>query len=434
MNIDRRTLIAAAGASLAMPALVRAKAAPVFPRGFLWGAATAGHQVEGNNVNSDQWLLETVKPTITGAPSGDADNSLDLWRTDLDLVKAMGLNAYRFSLEWPRIEPEPGLFSLAMLDHYKAMIDGCRARGIAPVVTFNHYTTPRWFAAQGGWTDPQSPGLFARFCERAAKHLAANIGMATTLNEPNLPKLLPIVLPAPFFGGLRANLAAAARAMNSPKFVVANTVLPEDVATVTANMLKGHKAGRDAIKAARSSLPVGVSLAMADDQSVGDNSLRDAKRAELYGEWLEAARGDDFIGVQNYERIRWDAQGKLPPPAGAVLNYRGGEVYAPSLANAVRYAHQASGVPVLVTEHGVGTPDDRIRATLISGALRELRAAMDEGVPVRGYIHWSLLDNYEWGSGFDGQFGLHSVDRTTFARTAKPSAAILSSIARRNAL
>jgi beta-glucosidase len=433
--IDRRTILGAAAALTATPALARqARGGTAFPPQFLWGAATAGHQVEGNNTNSDQWLLENVKPTITGVPSGDADNSFDLWRTDLDLVKAMGLNAYRFSLEWPRIEPEPGMFSLAMLDHYKAMIDGCRARGLTPVVTFNHYTAPRWFAAQGGWTDAQSPGLFARFCDRAARHLAANIGVATTLNEPNLPKLLPIVLPSGFFAGLRANLEAAARATNSARFVVANTVLAEDVPVVTANMLKGHKAGRDAIKAVRGDLPVGVSLAMADDEAVGEHSLRDAKRAELYGEWLDAVRGDDFVGVQNYERIRWDAHGKLPPPPGAVLNDRGAEVYAPSLAGAVRYAHQASGVPVLVTEHGVGTPEDRIRAALIPAALRELKAAMDEGVPVRGYLHWSLLDNYEWGSGFDGKFGLAAVDRTTFKRTPKPSAAVLGAIARRNSL
>jgi len=433
--IDRRTVLGAAAALSAAPTLARqSRSGTAFPPQFLWGAATAGHQVEGNNTNSDQWLLENVTPTISGAPSGDADNSFELWRVDLDLAKAIGLNAYRFSLEWPRIEPEPGMFSLAMLDHYKAMIDGCRARGLTPVVTFNHYTAPRWFAARGGWTNAQSSGLFARFCERAARHLAANIGIATTLNEPNLPKLLPIVLPPGFFAGLRANLAAAARAVDSPKFVVANTVLAEDVPAVTTNMLKGHKAGRDAIKAVRPDLPVGVSLAMADDQAVGENSLRDAKRAELYGEWLEAARGDDFVGVQNYERNRWDARGKLPPPPGAVLNYRGAEVYAPSLAGAVRYAHQASGVPVLVTEHGVGTPDDRVRAAFIPAALRELRAAMAEGVPVKGYIHWSLLDNYEWGSGFDGQFGLAAVDRSTFKRSPKPSAAVLGAIARRNRL
>lgn len=435
MILDRRTFLAATAAVAAVPAMAQRRGGAAFPKNFLWGASTAGHQIEGNNVNSDQWLLENVTPTITGARSGDAVNSLEQWPADLDMVKAIGLNSYRFSLEWPRIEPDQGQFSAAMLDHYKRIIDGCRARGITPVLTFNHYTTPRWFAAQGGWLHPQSPALFTRFCERAARHLAADVGMATTFNEPNLAKLLPLVLPPQFIAGLRANLAAAARAANVPKFVVANTVLPEDVPGVTANMLKGHKSARDAIKAVRPDLPVGVSLAMADDQAVGPNSLRDAKRAELYGEWLEAAKHDDFVGVQNYERNLWDAKGKLPAPPGGPRNFRGAEVYAPSLAGAVRYAHQATGVPVLVTEHGVGTNDDSVRAALIPAALRDLKAAMDDGVPVKGYLHWSLLDNYEWGAGFDdGRFGLCSVDRTTWRRTPKPSAGVYGAIARRNAL
>lgn len=435
MTIDRRMLLAAGSALLATPALARraGTSASTFPKGFLWGAATAGHQVEGNNTNSDQWVLENVQPPL-GPPSGDADNSFELWRADLDLVKSLGLTAYRFSLEWPRIEPEPGLFSIAMLDHYKAMIDGCRARGLTPVVTFNHYTTPRWFAAQGGWTQAQAPTLFARFCARAARHLAGGIGYALTFNEPNIASMLPIVLPPAFFGLLRANLAAAARATGSAKFVVANTVLPEDVPAVTRNMLAGHKAARDAIKGVRPDLPVGISLALADDQAVGPNSLRDAKRAELYGVWLESAKGDDFLGVQNYERSVWNSAGKLPPPPGATLNFRGAEVYAPSLAGAVRYAHEATGKPILISEHGVGTDDDRIRSALIAGALPELKRAIDDGVPVLGYIHWSLLDNYEWGAGFDHGFGLAAVDRTTFKRTPKPSAAVLGAFARRNAL
>jgi beta-glucosidase len=435
MTIDRRGLVAAGAAAMVASAARAQGGGNSFPSGFLWGAATAGHQVEGNNVSSDQWLLENVKPTITGSPSGDAVNSFELWRDDLDVVKAMGLNSYRFSLEWARIEPEPGLISLAMLDHYKAMMDGCRARGLTPVVTFCHFTTPRWFAAQGGWTNPASAGLFARFCERAARHLAANIGIATTLNEPNIARLLVNIMPPQFMGGLRANLAAAARAAGVPRFVVANTVLPEDLPGLSANMLKGHKAARDAIKGVRPDLPVGVSLAMADDQAVGKNSLRDAKREEMYGDWLRAARGDDYIGVQNYERILWGDAGKVQPPPGGPRNFRGAEVYPLSLAGAVRYAHSVSKVPVLISEHGVGTNDDRVRAALIPAALKGLKAAMDEGVPVKGYIHWSLLDNYEWGAGFDeGRFGLVSVDRTTFKRTPKPSAAVLGAIARRNAL
>ena len=139
--MDRRALLATGAALAATPALGKATGAmgSPFPQGFLWGAATAGHQVEGNNVNSDVWFLEHAQPTVYAEPSGDAANSFELWRSDLQLVKQMGLNSYRFSLEWARIEPEQGQFSTAMLDHYKATIDACRQLGITPVVTFNHF-------------------------------------------------------------------------------------------------------------------------------------------------------------------------------------------------------------------------------------------------------------------------------------------------------
>jgi beta-glucosidase len=441
--MNRRTLLGAAGALLAAQTAQTAQAATrdgataatkSFPKGFMWGAATAGHQVEGNNVNSDCWVMENVKPTIFAQPSGDADNSFALWPVDLDLVKALGLNTYRFSLEWARIEPERGQWSIAMLDHYKQMIEGCQARGITPMVTFNHYTTPRWFAAAGGWTAPDSADHFTRFCDRAARHLSAGIGYATTLNEPNIMRILRFVLPKPVLDGQRAMLDAAARACGSTKFVAGNAVNPEDVDVMTRNLLAGHKAGRLAIKSVRPDLPVGVSLSMFDDEAVGPDSRRDKVRDELYGAWLEAVHGDDFFGVQNYERVRWDANGKLPTPANAIKNYMGAEVYAPSLANCVRYAYKSTGVPIIVSEHGVGTPDDRIRANLIPAALAELKLAMDEGVPVKGYVHWSLMDNFEWISGYGAQLGLCSVDRTTFKRTPKPSAGVYAAIARANSL
>jgi beta-glucosidase len=138
--------------------------------------------------------------------------------------------------------------------------------------------------------------------------------------------------------------------------------------------------------------------------------------------------------VQNYERQLWDSRGKVEPPAGGVRNAGGGEVYPASLANAVRYAHSVARVPIIVTEHGVNTDDDTIRAGLIPAALAELKKTMDEGVPIKGYIHWSLLDNFEWISGYKHHYGLVAVDRTTFQRTPKPSAAVLGAIARSNAL
>ncbi|OYU35401.1 family 1 glycosylhydrolase [Novosphingobium sp. PASSN1] len=432
MAIDRRTFVAATAAGLALGAAPRAAAKAVkaaaapqpFPSNFIWGAATAGHQVEGNNVNADCWLLENIKPSAFVERSGDAANSFELWRTDLDLAKNLGLNAYRFSLEWARIEPEPGQFSIAMLDHYKAMIEGARAVGLKPIVTFNHFTTPIWFAARGGWMNDEAPQLFARFCDKAARHLAAGIDHATTLNEPNLAGVLQYILPPFLLDQDKAMVEAAAKKLGVPLFLAGNALYQPDRAKVQANLQAGHTQGKAAIKAVRGDLPVGVSLAMIDDQEATRGSVRDAMREKFYNSWLRLAQADDFLGVQNYERALWGKTGKLPAPADGRRNYIGAEVYPASLAGAVRYAHEVSKVPIMVTEHGVGTEDDTTRAWFIPEALDHLRAAIADGVPVKGYLHWSLIDNFEWVFGYKPKFGLHSFDRETFARTPKPSALV----------
>jgi beta-glucosidase len=438
MIVDRRSVILGGAGILAASAFQSAAAAATskrFPSGFLWGAATSGHQTEGNNVASDTWFLEHVQSTAFAEPSADACNSFELWPLDLDLVRGLGLNSYRFSIEWSRIEPEQGKFSVAMLDHYARIIDGCHERGLTPLVTFNHFTCPRWFGAAGGWSNPEAPGAFARYCEFVARRVAARIGYAVTLNEPNLMRLLRwLGLPQQVFDGQRAMLAAAAKALGVPKFSTANTANLEDLDAQLEIMLKAHKAAREAIKSVAPNLPVGVSLAISDDQAVGSTSKRDEKRADCYGAWLDAAKQDDFIGVQNYDRQRFDATGSLPVPKGAAVNWLGAELYPPSLGGAVRYAHEATGKPVLVTEHGLGIEDDALRAAFIPKALEGLKAAMDAGVPVKGYVHWSLLDNFEWTFGYRPRFGLFAVDRQTFKRTAKPSAAVYAAIAARNAL
>jgi len=434
MEIDRRTFVAASAASIALaakPALAAKSTA--FPKDFIWGAATAGHQVEGNNINADCWLLEHTKPTVYADPSGDAANSFLMWQRDLDLVKNLGLNSYRFSLEWARIEPAPGEFSIAMLDHYKAMIEGCRAMGLRPIVTFNHFTTPIWFAAQGGWLHADAPQLFARYCDKAARHLAAGIDHATTLNEPNLAGVLQFLLPGGLFEADKTMAAAAAAKLGVPTFLAGNALYQPDPAIVQANLQAGHTAAKAAIKAVRGDLPVGVSLAMLDDQEAEPGSLRDAMREKFYNSWLRLARADDFLGVQNYERSLWGTKGKLDPPANARRNTMGSEVYPPSLAGAVRYAHEVSKVPIMVTEHGVGSDDDTIRAWLIPEALNHLKAAMEDDVPVKGYLHWSLIDNFEWVFGYKIHFGLHTLDRTTFERRPKPSALVYRDYVRANA-
>ena len=439
MDIDRRTFLAAAAgiavtAQAAPSNRVHSSGVEGFPHGFLWGAAGAGHQIEGNNISSDLWVLENCKPTFYVDRSGDALNSFELWPSDLEMVKALGLNTYRFSLEWARIEPEDSMFSIAMLDYYKSIIEGCRARDITPVVTFNHASTPRWFAAGGGWTNPASPDLFSRFCDRAARHLSGAIAYAVTLNEPNGPKLSRGLMPAFVLDLQRKMLEAAARKCGSEKFSSLISCEPDDIDVIVASLIKAHKLGKAAIKAARSNLPVGFTLALPDDEAVGPDSIRDKRRGEVYGEWLEAARTDDFIGIQNYDRVYWNDKGMAAPAHGSTLSPMGGEVYAPSLAAAVSYAYSVARVPVLVTEHGVATNDDTVRAALIPAALRGLKTAMGQGVDVKGYIHWSLMDNYEWMLGYKTHYGLCSVDRTTFKRSPKQSAFVLRDVAKRNSV
>jgi len=438
MTTTRRAFLAT-GAALLTAGTAAAKRSPsgprAFPRDFLWGAATAGHQVEGHNVASDTWLLENINPTSFKEPSGDACNSFALWPKDLDLVRDLGLNTYRFSIEWSRIEPEPGQFSRAILDHYRRMIAGCRERALIPMVTFNHYSCPRWFSARGGWTQVDAADLFARYCERAARHLAADIGYATTLNEPNTPQMIQwFGFPPSVFDAQDAMLAAASKATGSTHFTAANAASVADAKVMLPIMIAAHKKAYAAIKSVRPDLPVGVSLGISDDQTVGRNSRRDDMRRDAYGAWLDAAKTGDFIGVQNYFRIQFDSNGPLPLPKGAPTNSMGDEIYPQSLGAAVRYAHTVTRLPIIVTENGLCTEDDAFRAAYIPRALAGLLDAMEDGVPVKGYVHWSLLDNFEWTWGYAIRFGLVAVDRSTFERTPKPSANVLAAIARRNAL
>ena len=407
-----------------------------FPANFLWGVAHAGHQVEGDNSNSDTWFAENVTPTVFAEPSGRACNNYELWREDIDLALGMGVNAYRFSVEWARVEPAEGTFSTDALDHYEAIVDRCLAVGLAPIVTFNHFTCPHWFAMRSGWLDPDSPERFARYCDQVMERFGDRIAYGVTLNEPNLPRLLSWMDLPPEIAELdRATLRAASEAAGVPAYRLANVLLPEDLDAMEDGLTAAHRAARAAIKARRADLPLGFSLAVMDDVVVGDDaSLRDRKRAECYARWLELAGDDDFVGVQNYERVPYDGHGVVPPPEGAAVNQSGTVVEPLSLAGAVRYVHEVAGVPVLVTEHGMGTPDDTLRAAFIEPSLAGLLDLMEEGVPVLGYCHWSLLDNFEWIFGYSFQFGLHEVDRETFARTPKPSAGVYAEIARANAV
>lgn len=410
---------------------------PTYPETFLWGVASAGHQVDGNDIMSDTSFLEQVEPTVFVEPSGDACRSWELWPQDLDLVAAAGLTSYRFSVEWARTEPEDGRPDSAGLDHYDAMVDGCLARGLAPAITLNHFTSPQWFARAGGWLSPDAPSRFADHCTRVMERLGDRVALVVTLNEPNLPATL-------LWGGLpdsvvdlqRRTLEAASRAAGVPRFRSANVVVPEERLAIEDGLALGHVAARAAVRAAAPDVPVGLAIAVVDDVALDDEgaTLVSRKRADCYERWLELAAGDDFIGVQNYEQVAHDRTGPVHPVGAAAVNQMGTPVVPESLGGAVRYVHGASGLPVVVTEHGIATADDTVRAEFLPPALESLDAAVADGVPVLGYYHWTLLDNFEWIFGYRFQLGLHTVDRVTGRRTAKPSATVLAdAVARRRA-
>ncbi|MFI9542652.1 family 1 glycosylhydrolase [Streptomyces sp. NPDC052016] len=224
-------------------------------------------------------------------------------------------------------------------------------------------------------------------------------------------------------------LAAAARAAGSDTYASANVIPAHRQDEFQAAFTRAHRAARDAIKARRGDLPVGVSIAIADEVAIpGGEARRDAKRAALYDHWLREARHDDFIGVQNYERVVHGPDGEVT--VAGELNGMGTVIAPGSLAGAVHYAHQMSGAPVLVTEHGIHTPDDAQRAAFIPASVEGLVAEVRAGTPVLGYCHWTLLDNFEWIFGYGARLGLHEVDRDTFQRRPKPSAKAYAAVIR----
>jgi beta-glucosidase len=416
----------------ASPSAPQSKA---FPSKFLWGAATAAHQVEGNNINSDNWLLERAPNTMYKEPSGDACDHYHLYEQDINQLADLGFNAYRFSIEWARIEPEKGFFSRAELEHYRRMLEACHRRGMTPLVTYSHFTLPRWFAFQGAWENPESSDLFARYCDKATAHLGDLIGYAATFNEPDIPSLfrwinLPNVPPGMDLPGIMAMQRSGLRKyLNAPEF---SSFLIGDAEKSRENIMAAHTKGKSAIKSVKN-IPVGLTLAMEDDQPEGPDSRYAEKQADVYGPWLKLAKQDDFVGVQTYTRSRVTSKA-IPPPPGAELTQMGYEFYPESLEHTIRYAAKESGVPVIVTENGIATEDDKRRIEYIQRAVAGVKRCIDNGVVVRGYVHWSLLDNFEWIFGYTPKFGLIAVDRETQKRTVKPSAVMLGKIAKANAL
>ncbi|MBM4268983.1 MAG: glycoside hydrolase family 1 protein [Deltaproteobacteria bacterium] len=408
-----------------------------FPAGFFWGTAMSAHQVEGGNWNSDYWLLEHTPGSLFAEPSGDTCDHYHLYRDDLKLASGLGFDLHRFSIEWARIEPEEGEFSVAALDHYRRVLAACHEVGLKPCVTFHHFTSPRWVTADGGWEDEKTADRFARYCERAGKHLGDLIHSACTLNEANINASLSVngIFPR---DGLKRRLpfvAEAARRCGATldRF---SPFLYSDADRSREVMLLAHRKGREALRSGPGKFLIGIPLAMTDDQAIpGGEERRDRARAESIDPFLELARDDDFIGVQTYTRQRFGPEGPiLGGEPGVEILTMGYEYWPDALEATIRYAASRAAVPVWVTENGIGTPNDPQRIEYVRRALGGVVRCLRDGIDVQGYVYWSLLDNFEWMFGYKQQFGIVSVDRATQERTPKPSARWLAEIVRANSI
>lgn len=387
-----------------------------FPEGFLWGSGYAGHQVEGNNIHSDRyvWELETQEEQ-----SGMACNSYALFEEDIALAERLGHRAFRTSVEWSRIEPEEGFFCQEAVDHYVALFSKLREKGIKTFATLVHFSIPLWFQKKGGFSKAENLPYFTRYVEFIVPKIAPYIDFYNVINEFNLEKNVDFKL----------------------------------------NSVKAHAMGYHIIKQ-YTDAPVSTAHALVQYMPRNPNAILDRLMTEycdftdhefffhamrtgelLYpgrdGEYLPEIKNTvDYWSVNSYTRTMIDGKKrnltgeryrhtelKLTP-----MDFYLEEFYPECMiANLTRLTDK----PIYITENGCSCDDDRFRIVYLSLYLSAIREAMEMGADVRGYLQWSLLDNYEWTS-FKPRFGLCSVDRTTFVRTPKPSAGFYKEIIENN--
>jgi len=396
-----------------------------FPKTFLWGASTSAHQTEGGNTLSDWWQRESMMPGME--PSGDACDSYHRYREDMRLLADAGLNAYRFGIEWARIEPRPGEYSNAALAHYRRMIDTALELGITPLVTLHHFSSPAWFAAEGGWLGDGATDRFAAYVERVSTILEG-VTRIVTINEPNMLAMMVMLEEAARSGQLEKWQSPTVDGDAERERIAAN--LPVPTLEHAQPIIAAHHAAR-AVLRERTDAEIGWSIANGAFTAAApefEEKLREVRR-RYEDVYLEASAGDDFVGVQSYSSQQVGPDGLIPHPDHPDNTLTGAAYRPDALGMAVRHAYAVTGLPILVTENGIATADDSRRIAYTREALAGLRAAMDDGADVRGYLHWSLLDNFEWGH-WGPTFGLVAVDRQTFVRTPKPSLAWLGDVAR----
>lgn len=385
-----------------------------FPHGFLWGAATSSHQVEGDNRNNDWWAWEQG----LGTPDRCSGAACDQWRRfadDAKLAAELGHNAHRLSLEWSRIEPREGVFDDDAIAHYREVLVAFRAQGMRTMLTLHHFTLPRWVAAHGGWLDRRTPARFERFVAHIAPKLAGLVDLWCTINEPGVQA----------FMGYTVGIWPPHR----------KSAL--ETARVTWHLAQAHRRAYRAIKRAVPAAQIGiahnVTLFLPQTGRIAERiaaSLLGWTANRLFFR-LTGWGAHDWIGLNHYFTRRLDGSGRI----------------VPAIADPIALGHEVSGLkwelrpeslaeiastfvgkrkPIYITEHGLATDDDAQRERFLVASLKALQTLVETNAEarawIRGYFHWSLLDNFEWADGFVPRFGLVVVDYATQTRTPRPSA------------
>ncbi|MBQ4187550.1 MAG: glycoside hydrolase family 1 protein [Firmicutes bacterium] len=421
------------------------------PKTFLVGASTAAHQVEGNNIHSDYWAQEHMEYTSFNEPSGEACDHYHRYAEDIKLMAKAGLNAYRFSIEWARVEPKPGEFDEAEIEHYRDVIRCCRENGIEPIVTMHHFTSPKWLIEQGGWENEATVEKFAAYCRYVTEKLGDELNYVCTINEANMGLQIAAIsrrymmmmqkkqkaegqvqvginLQNPFMERMKKQAMENMQVFGTaqPQVFVSSRTPEGDIL-----VMKAHQAAKAAMKAVNPNLKIGITLSLHDIQAQPggeENALKEWTEEFLH--YVPYIKDDDFFGLQNYTRTLMGPEGSLPVPDGAETTQMDYEYYPEGLAHVIRKVYEALPIPIMVTENGIATADDTRRVAFITEAMKGIEGCIEDGIPVLGYCHWSLMDNFEWQKGFSMTFGLIAVDRATQKRMPKPSLEFLGSYAR----
>jgi beta-glucosidase len=403
-----------------------------FPDGFLWGCATAAHQVEGQNHNCDWWEFEQRGGILTGDSADPACDQYHRFRDDFALLGRLHNNAHRLSIEWSRVEPAQGEFDRAQIQHYREVLTELRAQGMTPMVTLHHFTSPTWFSRRGGWAAGGAAEAWLPFVRRVAEELGELAGLWCTINEPNIYAYQGWAA-GEFPPGRRGDVLGVIR--------------------VLGNLRRAHEAACRQLHRLTPDVPVG--LAQHKWRMIPENPRRRRDRfaagtAAFFmdrwpvgrGRWAPVVEAPgDYVGLNHYTgslvafsaRHAGEGFARRTNPPGLPESDFGWAVRPRWLRESVEELRPL-GRPIYVTENGLASRDDVARVEYLRAVLAELWEAIQAGADVRGYFHWSSHDNFEWAHGYSMRFGLIAVDLASQERTVKPSGELFSLIAAANAL